>query len=419
MTPRMTITGNPVVDRRKVADVVRRALDENDGLLRLIPNWVPRSFLEPGGRLKLDRTDWYAFGLHRGGIDERWLASTTDADNEGRVWHEGQSLCEFDEHLFLFKEAVDAIPDRILGKQLSIAYGRWPVLCKFFDNVGQIPLHMHQNDADAALVGQEGKPESYFFPPQLNNVGNEFPYTFFGLEPGTTREQLGSCLRDWDLGDNGVLDLSRAYRLKPGTGWLIPPGLLHAPGSLCTYEPQWGSDVFSMFQSLVDGREVPRDLLVKSMPSDKHQDIDFILDQLDWEQNVDTHFKQHHYLEPVNDEHRSGDGYTDRWIVYGEINGRQLFSAKELTVEPGARTRLQDPEASGWITVQGRGRLGRLTIESPTLIRFGQRTSDEVFITHEAANGGVDIENTGNEPLVSLRHFGPDAHAHMPMLAKS
>ena len=88
MTPRMTITGNPVVD-------------ENDGLLRLTPNWVPRSFLQPGGRLKLDRTDWYAFGLHLGGIDERWLASTTDADNEGRVWHEGQSLCEFDEHLFL------------------------------------------------------------------------------------------------------------------------------------------------------------------------------------------------------------------------------------------------------------------------------------------------------------------------------
>lgn len=419
MKHRVTVTGDTVVDSGEVAAIARQALDESDGLVRLVPNWVPRSFLQPGGRLKLDPTDLYAFGLRRGGIDERWLSSTTDADNEGRVWHEGQSLCEFDGNLFLLKEAVEVIPDRMVGEALNQKYGRWPVLCKFFDNVGQIPFHMHQNHADAALVGQEGKPESYYFPPQLNNVGNEFPYTFFGLEPGTTREQLRRCLSDWDRGDNGVLDLSRAYRLKPGSGWLIPPGVLHAPGSLCTYEPQWGSDVFAMFQSLVDGRDVPRELLVKSIPPDKHQDIDFIIDQLDWEQNVDTHFKQHHYLEPVIDEQRSGSGYTDRWIVYGTINGQQLFSAKELTVEPGVRTRLQDSAASGWITVQGRGRLGRMAIESPTLIRFGQRTADEVFITHEAANNGIEIENTGSEPLVSLRHFGPDAHAQTPMLGKS
>ena len=306
MAQRRTITGDAVVDSSDVADVVQRALDANEGLLRLTPNWVPRSFLQPGGRLKLAPSDWYAYGLSRGGIDERWLASTTDADNEGRVWHEGQSLCEFNGGLFLLKEAVDANPDRILGERLRSKYGRWPVLCKFFDNVDQIPFHMHQNDADAALIGQEGKPESYYFPPQLNNVRNKFPYTFFGLEPGTTKAQLRSCLNNWERGDNGVLDLSRAYRLKLGTGWLIPPGVLHAPGSLCTYEPQWGSDVFAMFQSLVDGREVPRELLVKSMPPDKHQDLDFIIGQLDWEQNVDATFKQHHYLEPVIDEQCSG-----------------------------------------------------------------------------------------------------------------
>ena len=54
--------------------------------------------------------------------------------------------------------------------------------------------------------------------------------------------------------------------LKPGTGWLIPPAVLHAPGSLVTYEPQWGSDVFGMYQSLVEGRRVPWELLVKDVP---------------------------------------------------------------------------------------------------------------------------------------------------------
>ena len=62
---------------------------------------------------------------------------------------------------------------------------------------------------------------------------------------------------------------------------MIPAGVLHAPGSMCTYEPQWGSDVFGMYQSLVEGREVPWDLLVKDVPKDKHRDLDFIVEQLD------------------------------------------------------------------------------------------------------------------------------------------
>ncbi|NIP84727.1 MAG: hypothetical protein GTO03_03875, partial [Planctomycetales bacterium] len=196
----------------------------------------------------------------------------------------------------------------------------------------------------------------------------------------------------------------------------IPPGVLHAPGSLCTYEPQWGSDVFGMFQSLVEGREVPWSLLVKDVPPDKHQDLDFIIGQLDWEKNVDTHFKDSHYVEPIQDESRSGDGYTDLWITYGTIDGQQLFSAKELTVQPGARCTLQDPGASGWITVQGRGRMGKLTLQTPAMIHFGQETEDEVFISHQAAAQGVEIENTGSEPLVGLRYFGPDAHDNLPQV---
>ena len=66
----------------------------------------------------------------------------------------------------------------------------------------------------AALVGLEPKPEAYYFPPQYNNVGNNFPYTFFGLNPGTTKQQVRRCLETWNKGDNGILDLSSAQRLK-------------------------------------------------------------------------------------------------------------------------------------------------------------------------------------------------------------
>jgi hypothetical protein len=403
-----------VLKRDNVGAILNRALDAGEGLLRLAPTWVPRSFLHPGKRIKLHPDDWYAFGAHRGGIDERWFSSTTEAANDGRLWHEGLSFCEFEGQRFLLRDAVADAGSRLIGAAMFGRYNRWPVYSKFFDNMGPIPHHMHQRFEDARLVSQEGKPESYYFPPQLNNVDNNFAYTFMGLEPGTTPEQVRKCLEDWSKGDNGILDLSRAYRLKRGSGWLIPPGVLHAPGSLCTYEPQWGSDVFGMYQSLVEGREVPWSLLVKDMPPDKHQDLDFIVGQLDWERNVDTHFKEHNYLEPIVDTERSGDGCTDRWIVYGTIDGRQLFSSKELTLEPGAKCTLRDPGASGWITVQGKGRLGRLAIQTPVMIRFGAMTEDEIFITHEAAQRGVTVENTGSEPLVGLRYFGPDVHQNLP-----
>jgi hypothetical protein len=408
------MSASTVVKGDSVRPILERALDAGEGLLRLTPTWVPRSFLHPGRRIKLHPDDLYAYGANRGGIDERWFASTTEAANEGRVWHEGLSFISFEGKTFLLRDAVTDSGKRLIGDKLFNKYNRWPVYSKFFDNMGPIPHHMHQGFEHAKLTGQEGKPESYYFAPQYNNVDNNFCYTFMGLEPGTTKDDVRKCLENWNRGDNGILDLSRAYRLKRGTGWLIPPGVLHAPGSLCTYEPQWGSDVFGMFQSIVEGRFVPWSLLVKDVPKDKHQDLDFIIEQLDWEKNVDTHFKEHNYLEPIADQSHSGRGYTDRWIVYGCIDEEQLFSAKELTVEPGAKCTLKDPGASGWITVQGKGRMGKLNLQTPALIRFGQETEDEVFITHEAATRGVEIENTGAEPLVGLRYFGPDVHAKLP-----
>jgi len=70
-----------------------------------------------------------------------------------------------------------------------------------------------------------------------------------GLNPGTTRDDVRRCLERWNEGDNGILYHSRAYKLRPGSGWQIDPGILHAPGSLVTYEPQVNSDVFAMYQS--------------------------------------------------------------------------------------------------------------------------------------------------------------------------
>ena len=272
-----------IVKKDNVGKILQEAMDAGGGLLRLIPTWVPRSFLHPGRRIKLANEDLYALGAHRGGIDERWFASTTEAANDNRNWDEGLSWVRCNGQKFLLRDAVEEGQAKIVGPAIWDQYHRWPVYSKFFDNAGPIPHHMHQTQEFAKLTGQEGKPEAYYFPPQLNAAENHFDYTFMGLEPGTSKDQVKKCLADWNKGDNGILDLSRAYRLKPGTGWLIPAGVLHAPGSRCTYEPQWGSDVFGMFQSLVEGRAVPWELCVKDVPKDKHHDLDFIISQLDWE----------------------------------------------------------------------------------------------------------------------------------------
>ncbi len=400
---------------KKVKPVVEEALEKGGGLLRLAPCWVPRSFLHPGKRLKLHPDDLYAYGLHRGGIDERWFASTTPAANENRTPDEGLSYALCDGRRFTLADAVEALQAELIGQKIWDEYRRWPVYSKFFDNMGPIPHHMHQAQQQAAMVGLEGKPEAYYFPPQHNNVGNNFPFTFMGLEPGTTKKEVRRCLENWNIGDNGILDLSRAYRLKAGTGWLIPPRILHAPGSLCTYEPQWGSDVFAMYQSLVEGREVPWSLLVKDMPKDKHHDLDFIVDQLDWEANLDPLFKENHYLEPIPVADTRSEGYVDRWITYGRVNGKQLFTAKELTVEPGVKCTIKENGAYGLITVQGIGRMNRLRLDCPKLIRFYDLTEDEVFCCEKAAREGVTFENTSEaEPLVVLRYFGPEVNPEAP-----
>jgi hypothetical protein len=401
-----------VVVADNVAMVLDAAMNGGNGILRLTPTWVPRSFLHPGRRIRLHPDDYYALGAERGGIDERWFASTTEAANENRQWHEGLSFCQFDNQTFLLRDAIAEQGEALIGSAMWKRYQRWPVYSKFFDNMGPIPHHMHQGFDDAALVGRQGKPESYYFPPQYNNCDNHFPYTFMGLEPGTRKEDVRRCLENWQRGDNGILNLSRAYRLQRGAGWLIPPGVLHAPGSLCTYEPQWGSDVFGMFQNIVEGRFVPWSLLVKDVPAEHHDDLDFIVNQLDWEKNVDPHFRDNNFIRPiVADE---GDGWVDRWVVYGRVNGDQLFSARELTIQPGARCFIRDPGASGWITVQGSGRIGNLDLQTPTLIRFGETTADEVFISHAAATAGFEVVNPGSEPLTGLRYFGPDVFESLP-----
>jgi len=392
--------------------IAQKALDQGQGILRLAPTWVPRSFCIPGRRIKLHPDDYYALGGQRGGIDERWLSSTTSADNGPLTGeNEGLSAVVFQDgakvEKVLLRDAVSDLKGSLIGERIWQEHGCWPMFAKFFDNKGALPHHVHHRDEHARLTNQRGKPEAYFFPPQLNNYDGDFPYTFFGFAPGTTKEQVRQCLVDFTRGDNKITNISQAYRLEPGTGWDVPPGLVHAPGSLCTYEPQNASDVFAMYQSLVGDAIVPEELLWKDTPKDRKGDVDFLLEVIDWDLNVDPELHKKLFMRPrpvKPIEEMKAEGYIQNWICYKS----DAFSAKELTILPGATVRMKEAGAYGMIMIQGHGTMGVWDIETPALIRFGQLTHDEYFVSEQAAMDGVRIVNTSqSDPIVMLQHFGP------------
>ena len=390
--------------------IAEKALENGKGVLRLAPAWVPRSFCRPGKRIKLHPDDYYSLGLERGGIDERWFASTTHAENGPNTPEdEGLSYIIADEagkEKVLLRDAVEELKGKIIGEYLWNKYKRWPMYSKFFDNMGPLPHHVHHGKEHAARVGQEGKPEMYFFPSQLNNYGGEFPFTFFGFNPETSKEDVKKALRNFVNGDNKLLDLSRSYKLSLDTGWDVPPGVLHAPGSLCTYEPQFASDVYAMYQSVLYGGQcVPSELLWKDTPREELNNYDYLMEVLDWEMNTDPDFHKNRFMapKPVSDMHlMMNEGYIDEWICYKCKD----VSAKRLTVLPGRTVTIKDSAAYGFILVQGHGKFGVWDIETPALIRYGQLTNDEFFVTEDAARNGITIHNpSSSDPLVMLKHF--------------
>lgn len=384
--------------------IAKRLLEEGGGIYRLAPTWVPRAFCRPGKRIRLHPDDYYVKGLEKGGIDERWFSSTTWAENgPGTPEDEGLSyvVSRDGSERVLLRDAVAELGGALIGAALWEKYHRWPMFSKFFDNAGPLPHHIHHRDEHARRVGSDGKPEMYFFPAQYNNYGAEFPYTFFGLKPETTKEEVLDCLRNFAKGDNHLLDLSQAYQITLDTGWDVPPGVLHAPASLCTYEPQFASDVYAMYQSVLPGGHcVPEELLWKNCPPEEKGNYEYLLDVIDWETNVDPSFSRHRFMRPQPI--FSNAQAREEWICYR----CDRVSAKRLTVAPGETVVVTDEAAYGMILVEGYGTLNDWPLETPTLIRYGQLTFDEYFVSADAAARGVTVTNhSATEPLVMLKHF--------------
>lgn len=166
---------------------IRECFEKGKGIFHLKPTWVPRSFGKPGYRLRLHPDDYFAFGMNRGAICERWLGSVTVALNGPETKEDEGMSYVLDEgnESFLLKDAIEELGLDIIGKGLQQKYGTWPTFSKFFDYSTPLFHHLHLEESKANLINRHGKPEAYYFPIQLNNTLGRFPVTYFGFDPDT------------------------------------------------------------------------------------------------------------------------------------------------------------------------------------------------------------------------------------------
>jgi hypothetical protein len=395
------------VRNRSTRDVLERLLVAGNGVLRCEPAWVARDFLPPGRRLGLPE-DQYDVG-ERGFICERWLASTTKADNRVGPEDEGLShvVGEQGERLPL-RDAVAADPAAVLGAAYAATHpaglGR---LAKLFDYGYRLPYHVHPPQEFASLVGCNAKDESYHFPAGVDMGAH--PETFFGVHPWIAEQRAHDTLLpylvDWD--SDLILRHARAELQVASEGFHVPSGVLHAPGTALTLELQEDSDVLAMFQALNAGRIISKELLFKDVrPQDREEHGErFPLGFVDWELNGDPWFYENRHLSPQPVVGSTGDG-TETWIFYNTSK----YSGKRLALPPGGRHRLREPGAYSVFAWSGQGTYAGLEVCG------GEPGRDELVVTYDAATRDHEVTNTGSDDLVVFMFFGPDLHGGAPTI---
>ena len=185
----------------------------------------------------------------------------------------------------------------------------WNLLCKFFDNMGPIPAsHAPERRGRASASAAAASPRPTTFRRNTTRPTTTFPTRSWGSSRGRRRTTCGGASRTGTRATTASRILSRAYRLERGTGWQIDPGILHAPGSLLTYEPQVNSDVFAMFQSEVEGRIIAWEPAGQGRAAGQAtSDLDYIIGMLDWDANVNPRFGESNRCFPKPGEAVRGD----------------------------------------------------------------------------------------------------------------
>lgn len=232
------------------------------------PHWYPLRLSAPsrplvfGGRRIRDAL--HKPGLPDWAIGETWECS--DVDGFVAVVQEGALAGSS------LRDLVEQHGEELVGRGWSGS--RFPLLTKFIDASGALPVHLHADDANARrLEGQEnGKTEAWHILEAAPGAT-----ALCGVREGVTEQQLREALLDQDF--DAVL---RRLPVRAGETLYVAGGTPHSFGpDTLVFEIEQTSNIqqHAMPWHMEDGSPVP--------PQERRQNIEMLLDELNPEPRPD------------------------------------------------------------------------------------------------------------------------------------
>jgi hypothetical protein len=321
------------------------------------------------------------------------------------------------------QDLISANPKAVIGDKVTALskqlFGKvtWPIVSKKFDNLNPIPDHLHWSKWEVYDINSYDNP---------GVSASHYHTTAMGLYAFVTKEQFLACMKRFGKGEyNGIRHLAPHVMMKLDDGFVMPNGVLHSPTNLCTHELHVTMDEHFLAEDLtLDGRIGAKDAFYacreEDYPKARHEDWDYLVEKFDFAANQDPDFVLKNSRPAIPAEEFKGNGVDAKWIVYGNFLGDQKCSILRLIVEPGAKTTFRPECPTMFHTNGGSGRVGKLGVRYHQNMILGEIYPEIGFITQAAlANGGVEIENTGTEPLVLTFDFPQNAHSRTPGVASA
>jgi mannose-6-phosphate isomerase class I len=352
-----------------------------DGVLKLQTEYVHRFYpdLDRMGQKRLKRSarEW---------IPERWIGSSVHAVNAPSLPGGGLSMLADARGPVALRDAIKAAPQTMLGPDLLAAHGpELRVLVKVLDPAEAIVFHLHATDEQVRRMPRNfrghrfGKDEAYYF---LDGIPKgPMPYTHVGLHAHVTRRELIDAVK---RGPQHALELSPCLYQEYETGFFVPAGVPHRPGTALTLEIQQPADVNTFLETHAGGKRRP--------PEDLHpgfKSLDEAMELVEIDESRRVGMLTNHRLTPRVERRTSGGEIA---TIFPEDLCRK-FAGRRVRVTRSITYREDSPLVL-WVW-RGRGTLN------------GRRIArgDEFFVAFEAARRGVELVNTGDERLELFTFF--------------
>lgn len=322
-------------------------------------DWYPLRLTTPvkqhvfGGRALVERLG--RTGLPDGPVAETWEVS--DVDGEVAQVTEGPLRgCPL-------RRLVEDHPDELVGRGWRGPH--FPVLTKFIDATGPLPVHLHADDATARRLEGEphGKTEAWHILDAAPGAT-----ALVGVRAGVDRDRLRQALlaQDFDA-------VMRRLPVRPGQTLYVPGGTLHSfgPGTL-VYEIEQTSDIqqHAMRWRMEDGSALD--------DGEWHANIGRLLEQ--WRPGARPDFQSGLSVQVDDSVERTvlaaGPHFAlERWRAGAAAPLVREFPTAQVLSNAGAPVTV---ETSGWSGLLGHARslllpaaLGRVRIQGPADVLFG------------------------------------------------